>query len=105
MYRVRAIALLVALLPASAMADVSDEQATRAVTATKEYVASKAALRANAAERVSADDTIAQRRLAEGYCKQFSACLASRMGASMREAWNRANFAVCLSSDIVVKEK
>jgi hypothetical protein len=82
MRHARAITVLLALLSASAMAgndapNVGDEQMTCAGAAAQEYETANAALaqRATADEIMSVEDTIAQRRLAEDYCKRWAACL------------------------------
>jgi hypothetical protein len=88
-----AIAVLLAVSPASAIAESDtkpqlDAQTACAVAAPKDYLNANAAfLRAATIANglLSVDDTIAQRRLVEGYCKQWSACLVSNMPANTRE--------------------
>ena len=49
---------------------------------------------------MSVDDTIAQRRLAEDFCKQWAACLVSSItDASSRETALRATFAGRLTNE------
>ena len=100
-------AMLLAVSPASAMAaneapNVSDEQMKCAGAAAKEYLTADAAFarRATANGVMSVDDTIAQRRLAEDFCKQWAACLVSSItDASSRETALRATFAGCLTNE------
>ena len=100
-----AVAVLFAMSSASAMADnqlpnVSDEQLTCAGAAAQEYETANAALaqRAAADGIMSVEDTIAQRRLAEDYCKRWAACLVSNItDPGLREIALRASFAGCLS--------
>jgi hypothetical protein len=77
-----AIAVLFAMSSASAMAgseapNVSDEQMACAGAAAQEYETANAALaqRATADGSMSVEDTIAQRRLVEDFCKRWAACL------------------------------
>jgi hypothetical protein len=102
-----AIAVLLAVSSANAMAgneapNISDEQMTCAGAAAQEYETANAALaqRATADGIMSVEDTIAQRRLAEDYCKRWAACLVSNItDASPRENALRATFAGCLSNE------
>ncbi len=49
---------------------------------------------------MSVDDTIAQRRLAEDFCKRRAACLVSNVtDASLWENALRATFAGCLTNE------
>jgi hypothetical protein len=108
---VGAIAVLLALSPASVMADEqakpTEEQLACVDNATKEYLATNAqfVLRATAGGLLmSVDDTIALRRLQEGYCKQYAACFSSNIAdATQRETAIRAMFGDCLDDE--VKEK
>jgi hypothetical protein len=82
--------------------NVSDEQMKCAGAAAKEYLTADAAFarRATANGVMSVDDTIAQRRLAEDFCKQWAACLVSSItDASSRETALRATFAGCLTNE------
>jgi hypothetical protein len=107
MRHARAIAVLLALLSASAMAgndapNVGDEQMTCAGAAAQEYETANAApaQRATADGIMSVEDTIAQRRLAEDYCKRWAACLVRNITeAGLRENALRATFAGCLSGE------
>ena len=75
----RAIALLLAMSPASAMAanevpKISDEQMACAEAVKKEYQATKAQLVQKATANgtvMSVDDTIAKRRLDEDFCRRW----------------------------------
>jgi hypothetical protein len=104
---VTAFAVLLALSSASAMGgndtkgQFSDSQIACAAAATEDYFTTAAALvrRAMANGLMSVDDTIAQRRLVEGYCKQWAACLVSNMPANTREMGYRATFSGCLDAD------
>ena len=108
---VRTIVVLLGLSPATVMADkeakFTDEQLACVESATKEYLTTNAqfVLRATAGGLVmSVDDTIALRRLQEGYCKQYAACISSNIAdATLRETAIRAMFADCLDDE--VKEK
>jgi hypothetical protein len=101
------VAVLLAMSPPSAMAgneapNVSDEQLTCAGNAAQEYETANAALaqRATADGIMSIEDTIAQRRLAEDYCKRWAACLVSNITEpGLRENALRASFAGCLSGE------
>src|SRR5262245_17942576 len=83
----RAIALLLAMSPASAMAanevpKISDEQRRCAEAVKKEYQTTKAQLvqRATANRTVmSVDDTIAKRRRDEDFCRRWADCLSSNV--------------------------
>jgi hypothetical protein len=111
MRHVGAIAALLALSPSTVMADkeakFTDEQLACVEGATKEYLTASAqfVLRATDWRLVmSVDDTIALRRLQEGYCKQYAACLSGNIAdATLRETAIRAMFADCLDDE--VKEK
>jgi hypothetical protein len=100
-----AIAVLLAMSSASAMAgneapNVSDEQMACAGAASQEYETANAALaqRATTDGSLSVEDTIAQRRLVEDFCKQWATCLVSNMtDPGLRENALRATFAGCLS--------
>jgi hypothetical protein len=101
------VALLFAMLSASAVAgneapNVSDEQMTCAGAASQEYETASAALaqRATADGSMSIEDTIAQRRLAEDFCKRWATCLVSNITEpGLREIAMRASFAGCLSGE------
>jgi len=103
MRHARAIAVLLAMSPASAMAaNISDAQAACAGAAAKEYLTANAAFitRATANGIMSIDDTIAHRRLAEGFCKRWAACLVTNIAeADLREIALRATFAACLTNE------
>src|SRR5882672_4436112 len=104
---VRAIAVLLAVSPALAGNEppkFSAEQMACVGTATEEYLRAQAkfVLRAtgNGTTLMSVDDTIAQRRLIEGYCKRRADCLVSNIpDAGLREMTLRAMFAGCLNSE------
>ena len=109
MRHVRAIAVLLAMSPASAMAGneapkFSDEQMACLATATKEYLTTNAQFVLRTTGKgttiMSVDDTIAQRRLVEGYCKRWAACLSSNVkDDSLRETVLRGTFAGCLENE------
>jgi hypothetical protein len=107
MRHVKTIAVLLALSPASAMAQsnakgqISDAQMACAAAATKSYLNAnmELVLRATASGLMSVDDTIAQRRLVEGYCKQWAACLVSSAPENFRETVYRATFSACLNNE------
>jgi hypothetical protein len=100
-----AIAALVAVSSASAddtKQHLSPAQTACAIEATKIFREADAALQRKAAANtandqiMSVDDTIAQRRLVEGFCKQWSACLVNDIDAKMKETVYRWKFASCL---------
>jgi hypothetical protein len=98
---VGAIAVLLASSPATVIAGkeagFTDEQLA--------CVNAQFVLRETAGGLMSVDDTIALRRLQEGYCKQYAACLSSNIAdATLRETAIRAMFGDCLD-DEAVKEK
>jgi hypothetical protein len=101
------VAVLFAMSSASAMAaneapNVSDEQMTCAGAAAQEYETANAAIaeRATADGILSVDDAIAQRRLAEDFCKRWATCLVSNItDPGLRENALRATFAGCLSGE------
>jgi hypothetical protein len=107
MRHAKAVAMLCAMLSASAVAgneapNVSDEQMACAGAASQEYERANAALaqRATADGIVSVDDAIAQRRLAEDFCKRWATCLVSNItDAGLRENAPRTSFAGCLSGE------
>jgi hypothetical protein len=107
MRHARAIAVLLAMSPANVIAatdapNVSDEQMTCAGAAAKDYTTANAAFnrRATANGIMSVEDTIAQRRLAEDFCKRWAACLVNNItDASLRENALRATFAGCLTNE------
>lgn len=107
MRHARAIAVLLAMSPASAMAgnrapNVSDAQAACAGAAANEYLTANAEFitRATANGIMSIDDAIAHRRLAEGFCKRWAACLVTNIAeADLREIALRATFAGCLTNE------
>ena len=81
-----AIAVLFAMSSASAMAgneapNVSDDQMACAGAASEEFETANAAIaeRATANGSLSIEDTIAQRRLAEDFCKRWATCLVSNI--------------------------
>jgi hypothetical protein len=102
-----AIAVLFAMSSASATAgneapNVSDEQVACAGAASQEYETADAALaqRATVGGNLSVDDAIAQRRLAEDFCRRWATCLVSKItGVGLRENALRATFAGCLSNE------
>jgi hypothetical protein len=109
----RAIALLLAMSPASAMAGnevpkVSDEQMACAEAVKKEYRTIKAQLVQNATANrtvMSVDDTIAQRRLDEDFCRRWAACLSSNVkDASSRQNIVAVTFVACLDYEVSAKE-
>jgi hypothetical protein len=82
--------------------NVSDEQMTCAGAAAQEYETANAAIaeRATADGILSVDDAIAQRRLAEDFCKRWATCLVSNItDPGLRENALRATFAGCLSGE------
>jgi hypothetical protein len=89
----------------SAMADdklpnVSDEQMACAGAASQESETANAAIaeRATANGSLSIEDAIAQRRLAETFCKRWATCLVNRITEpGLRENALRSTFAGCLS--------
>ena len=109
----RAIALLLAMSPASAMAGnevpkISDEQMACAEAVKKEYQATKAQLVQKATANgtvMSVDDTIAKRRLDEDFCRRWAACLSSNVkDASTRENIAAVTFVACLDYEVSAKE-
>jgi hypothetical protein len=86
---------------------ISGAQMACAAAATKDYLSANAALvlRATANGLMSVDDTIAQRRLVEGYCKEWAACLVSNTAANLRETVYRATFSACLDTETANDEK
>jgi hypothetical protein len=100
-------AVLFAILPVRVMADqeakVTDEQLACVANATKEYLTTNAQLVLRASPDgaiMSIDDKIGQRRLVEGYCKQYAACLVSSItDSAMKETALRAMFAGCLDDE------
>jgi hypothetical protein len=101
------VAVLFVMSSASAMADdklpnVSDEQMACAAAASQEFDAANAAIaeRANANGSLSIEDTIAQRRLAEDFCKRWATCLVIKITEpGLRENALRSSFAGCLSNE------
>jgi hypothetical protein len=78
---------------------IGDAQMACAAAATKDYLTTNSAfvVRATANGLMSVDDRIAQRRLVEGYCKRWAACLVTNVDdAGMRETAYRATFSSCL---------
>jgi hypothetical protein len=100
-------AVLLSMSSVSAMVgneapNVSDEQTACAGAASQEYETASEALaqRATADGSMSVEDTIAQRRLVEDFCKRWAACLVSNITeAGLREIALRASFAGCLSGE------
>jgi hypothetical protein len=74
-------------------------------TAGTAYLTANAALvsRATSAGLMSIEDVIAQRRLQEGYCRQFAGCIAASVSPNFSDVTNRAMFASCLDDE--AKEK
>jgi hypothetical protein len=105
------VALLLAMSLTSATAGneakITEEQLACVGSATKEYLTTNAQfiLRATGGgQLMSVEDSIAQRRLVESYCKQYAACLVSNIAdAPLRESALRAMFATCLDDE--AKEK
>jgi len=101
------VAAFFVLLSSSAMADdklpdVSDEQMACAGAASEEFETANAAIaeRATANGSLSIEDVIAQRRLAETFCKRWATCLVGRITESgLRENALRSTFAGCLSNE------
>jgi hypothetical protein len=87
MHHARAfVAAFFVLSSPSAMADdklpnVSDEQMACAGAASQEFETANAAIaeRATANGSLSIEDAIAQRRLAETFCKRWATCLVNRI--------------------------
>ena len=109
----RAIALLLAMSPASAMGanevpKISDEQMACAEAAKKEYQTTKVQLvqRATANRTVmSVDDTIAKRRFDEDFCRRWAACFSSDVkDASTRGNIAAATFVAYLDYEVSAKE-
>jgi hypothetical protein len=70
--------------------------------ASLEFEAANAAIaeRATADGSMSVEDTIAQRRLVEDFCKRWAACLISNITEpGLREIALRSSFAGCLSNE------
>ena len=101
------VAVLFAMSSVRAMAgnelpNVSDEQMACAGSASQEFETANAAIaeRATANGSLSIEDTIAQRRLSEDFCKRWAACLVSRITEpGLRQNALRATFAGCLSNE------
>jgi hypothetical protein len=101
------VAVLFAMLSVSAMAgnelpNVSDEQMACAGAASQEYETANAAIaeRATPNGTLSIEDAIAQRRLAEDFCRRWATCLVNRITEpGLRENALRATFAGCLSNE------
>ena len=101
------VAVLLAVSPANVMAandapNVSDEQMACAGAAAKDYTTANAerSLGATTNGTMSIEDTIAQRRLAEDFCKRWAACLVNNItDTSLRENALRATFAGFLSNE------
>jgi hypothetical protein len=108
MRHVGAIAVLLASSPATVIAGkeagFTDEQLACVDSATKDYLTTNAqfVIRATAGGLlISVDDTIALRRLQEGYCKQYAACLSSNIAdETLRETAMRAMFGDCLDDEV-----
>jgi hypothetical protein len=91
----------------SAMADdklpnVDNEQVACAGAASQEFDAANAAIaeRATANGSLSIEDAIAQRRLAEDFCKRWATCLVTNITEpGLRENALRSSFAGCLSNE------
>jgi hypothetical protein len=108
MHHARAfVAAFFVLSSPSAMADdklpnVSDEQMACAGAASQEFETANAAIaeRATANGSLSIEDAIAQRRLAETFCKRWATCLVNRITEpGLRENALRSTFAGCLSNE------
>jgi len=101
------VAVLFAMSSASAMTategpNVDHGQVACAGAASQEYETANAAIteRATAEGSMSIEDTIAQRRLTEDFCKRWAACLITSITApGLRENALRSTFAGCLSSE------
>ena len=109
----RAIALLLAMSPASAMAGnevpkISDEQMACAEAVKEEYQTTKAQLVQKATANgtiTSVDDTIAKRRLDEDFCRRWTDCLTSNVkDAGTRENIAAVTFVACLDYEVSAKE-
>jgi hypothetical protein len=87
---------------------VSDEQMACAEAVKNEYQTTKAQLvqKATANRTVmSVDDTIANRRLDEDFCRRWAACLSSNIkDASTREKTAAVTFVTCLDYEVSAKE-
>ena len=91
----------------SAMADdklpnVSDEQMACAGAPSQDFDTANAAIaeRATADGILSIEDAIAQRRLAEDFCKRWATCLVTNITEpGLRENALRSTFAGCLSNE------
>lgn len=110
MRHVRAIIVLLAILPVSAIASDAKPQVSEAAkacagSAFEDYIKANAALLLNAKAdpMLSVEDTIAQRRLVEGYCKKWASCIADDMPASARELVYRSQFSKCVDLEAKVK--
>lgn len=101
------VAGLFAMSSASAMAgneapNVGDEQTACAGAASQEYETASEALaqRATADGSMSVEDTIAQRRLVEDFCKRWAACLVSNITEpGLRENAPAGHVCRCLSNE------
>jgi hypothetical protein len=101
-----AIAALVAASSYSAMAgddakttQITEAQKTCVSVATTAYLTANAELVSRGAGIMSVDDTIAQRRLVERYCKQFAGCMVSNLNPNFSDMAYRAMFASCLDDE------
>jgi hypothetical protein len=108
MHHARAfVAAFFVSLSSSAMADdklpdVSDEQMACAGAASEEFETANAAIaeRATANGSLSIEDALAQRRLAEDFCKRWATCLVGKITEpGLRENALRSSFAGCLSNE------
>jgi hypothetical protein len=81
--------------------DVSDEQTACAGAASQEFDTANAAIAERATNgSLSIEDAIAQRRLAEDFCKRWATCLVSKITEpGLRENALRSTFAGCLSNE------
>jgi hypothetical protein len=101
------VAVLLAMSSASAMTategpNVDHGQVACAGAASQEYetASAKIAERATSDGSMSIEDTIAQRRLTENFCKRWAACLVTNITETgTREIALRATFAGCLSNE------
>jgi hypothetical protein len=109
----RAIALLLATSPASALAanevpKISNEQMACAEAAKKEYQTTKSQLDQRATANgtvVSVDDAIAKRRFDEDFCRRWAACFSSNVeDASTRGNIAGVTFVACLDYEVNAKE-
>jgi hypothetical protein len=107
MYYARAFVAAFFVLSSPAMADdklpnVDNEQVACAGAAAQEFETANAAIaeHATANGSLSIEDVIAQRRLAEDFCKRWATCLIANITEpGLRENALRSSFAGCLSNE------